>query len=426
MRADASNRNMRHTRIVLTVFLAASLIASAHSAQTAHQSSAAKKPKAAKKIAAKPPAVVEDWPVWGGKNRDFIVNTSGLADSWPAAGPKKVWSRTLGDGYSAVAEEGGILYTAIRRNSRDVITALDAATGKTIWEYEYENPFTNDYAEAVGPGPYAMPQVVGDRVVRASGTGKIHSLDKKTGKPKWSHDLYNEFHATQLRYGYSCHALPYKDTLTYRAGGEGDGVIAFRQSDGALVWKALQFTNSHSSPLLNPDLARQVQELLFPLPVRLDESWDLDHGTWSVLCHVYPQADISVVQLSIDETQPGSYHYKIGQRLAPLREEGVLIVGSGNLVHNLHAYAWGRHVVEPFDWAVKFERQAREMILAGDHRPLVDYERLGREARLSIPTPDHYLPLLYVIAARQPGEAVGFPVEGVDGGSISMLAVKVG
>jgi outer membrane protein assembly factor BamB len=98
---------------------------------------------------AKPPAVGEDWPVWGGKNRDFIVNTSGLADSWPAAGPKRVWSRPLGDGYSSVAEEGGMLYTGFRRNSRDVITALDAATGKTLWEYEYENPFTNDYSGGV-------------------------------------------------------------------------------------------------------------------------------------------------------------------------------------------------------------------------------------------------------------------------------------
>lgn len=104
-----------------------------------------------------------------------------------------------------------------------------------------------------------MPEVVGDRLITASGTGKIHSLDKKTGKVKWSHDLYNEFHATQLQYGYSCHALPYKDMLIYQAGGEGDGVIAFRQSDGAVVWKALQFTNSHSSPLLiNVDGQPQV------------------------------------------------------------------------------------------------------------------------------------------------------------------------
>jgi outer membrane protein assembly factor BamB len=233
---------MRYTCIALTV----SLTALAYSAQANDKAAIAKKTAAA----AKPAAAAEDWPVWGGKKRDFIVHTAGLADSWPADGPKKVWSRPLGDGYSSVAVEGGVLYTGFRRNSRDVITALDAATGKTLWEYEYENPFTNSYSEAVGPGPYAMPQVVGDRVVTASGTGKIYSLDKKTGKPKWSHDLYNEFHASQLQFGYSCHALPYKDTLIYQAGGQGDGVIAFRQSDGAVVWKALQFTNSHSSPLL--------------------------------------------------------------------------------------------------------------------------------------------------------------------------------
>jgi 4,5-DOPA dioxygenase extradiol len=176
----------------------------------------------------------------------------------------------------------------------------------------------------------------------------------------------------------------------------------------------------------DPGLARRIQALLEPLPVRLDESWGLDHGTWSVLCHVYPQADIPVVQLSIDESKPAAFHYEIGRRLAPLRDEGVLLVGSGNLVHNLHAYAWGRHAVEPFDWAVRFEQQAREILLAGEHMPLVDYERLGRDAALSVPTPDHYLPLLYVLACRQQSEAVSFPVEGVDGGSISMLAVKIG
>jgi 4,5-DOPA dioxygenase extradiol len=133
-----------------------------------------------------------------------------------------------------------------------------------------------------------------------------------------------------------------------------------------------------------------------------------------------------VVQLSIDESKPAAFHYEIGRRLAPLRDQGVLIVGSGNLVHNLHAYAWGRHAVEPFDWAVRFEHQARDIILAGEHKPLVDYERMGRDAALSVPTPDHYLPLLYVLACRQQSEAVSFPMEGVDGGSISMLAVKIG
>jgi 4,5-DOPA dioxygenase extradiol len=176
----------------------------------------------------------------------------------------------------------------------------------------------------------------------------------------------------------------------------------------------------------SPELARRVEELLAPLPVTLDPSWGFDHGTWSVLKHVYPAADIPIVQLSIDETRPPSFHFDIGRRLAPLRAEGVLIVGSGNLVHNLHAYAWGRHMPEPYEWAVRFEREARGLLLVGDHGPLIDYDGLGRDALLSIPTPDHYLPLLYVAGTRQQGDAIAFPVEGVDGGSISMLAVRVG
>jgi 4,5-DOPA dioxygenase extradiol len=176
----------------------------------------------------------------------------------------------------------------------------------------------------------------------------------------------------------------------------------------------------------DPQLARRVQQLLAPLPVSLDDSWGLDHGTWSVLRHVYPSADIPVVQLSIDETRPAAFHFEIGRKLAPLRDEDVLIVGSGNLVHNLHAYAWGHHPREPYDWAVRFEKAAREMMLGGDLEPLVGYERLGRDATLSIPTPDHYLPLLYVLGSKRPADATRFPVEGVDGGSISMLAVQVG
>jgi 4,5-DOPA dioxygenase extradiol len=176
----------------------------------------------------------------------------------------------------------------------------------------------------------------------------------------------------------------------------------------------------------DPQLARRVQEMLKPLPVKLDSSWGLDHGTWSVLKHVYPDAGVPVVQLSIDETQPASFHFEIGRRLAPLRAEGILILGSGNLVHNLHAYAWGQHMPDPYDWAIRFEQEARAMMVAADYQPLIAYESLGPDAMLSIPTPDHYLPMLYVIATRQLSEAISFPVEGVDGGSISMLTVQVG
>jgi 4,5-DOPA dioxygenase extradiol len=176
----------------------------------------------------------------------------------------------------------------------------------------------------------------------------------------------------------------------------------------------------------SPELAERIRDLLAPSSIELHQSWGLDHGTWSVLCHVFPEANIPVVQLSIDETQPPGFHYELGSRLAPLRDEGVLIIGSGNLVHNLHAYAWGRHQVEPFEWAVRFETRARELLLKGDHAPLVDYESLGRDAILSAPTPEHFLPLLYIMGLRRKDEQVSFPVEGFDGGSISMLSVRVG
>lgn len=173
-------------------------------------------------------------------------------------------------------------------------------------------------------------------------------------------------------------------------------------------------------------LAKRVQKLLAPLAVVSDQQWGLDHGTWSVLRHVFPVADIPVVQLSIDETQPPAFHYEIGKRLQPLRDEGILLLGSGDIVHNLHTYAWGGHPVEPYDWAVRFEAKARELIAKEEHAPLIDYGSLGQDAFLSIPTPEHYLPLLYVLGAGAAGEQITFPVEGMDGGSVSMLAVQLG
>lgn len=175
----------------------------------------------------------------------------------------------------------------------------------------------------------------------------------------------------------------------------------------------------------SPELAQRVQKILKPLVVELDHSWGLDHGTWSVLHHVYPAADIPVVQLSIDETQPPAFHFELGERLGALRDEGILIVGSGNMVHNLHTYAWGRHIPEPFDWALRFETTAKRLLLDREFEPLVNYESLGPDALLAIPTLDHYLPLLYVLGTRRPDDAITFPVQGFDGGSISMLAVQL-
>jgi 4,5-DOPA dioxygenase extradiol len=176
----------------------------------------------------------------------------------------------------------------------------------------------------------------------------------------------------------------------------------------------------------DPDLALRVKQLLAPIPVDLDQTWGLDHGTWSVLRHVYPDADVPVVQLSIAGRRAGRFHYEIGQRLAPLREEGVLIAGSGNIVHNLRAFAWEKPAMGAYDWAARFEGVAKELLLSGQHADLIDYERLGKDAKLSIPTAEHYLPLLYVLGAGIKGEPVEFPIDGIDGGSVSMLTIRLG
>ncbi|TLY98709.1 MAG: 4,5-DOPA dioxygenase extradiol [Gammaproteobacteria bacterium] len=147
----------------------------------------------------------------------------------------------------------------------------------------------------------------------------------------------------------------------------------------------------------DPALAARVQQLLAPLGVLADHSWGLDHGSWSVLRHLFPQADVPIVQLSIDETRPPAFHHELGVRLRPLRDEGL-----------------------------RFEAAVRARLEAGEHAALIDYGALGNDALLSVPTPEHYLPLLYVLGASLPGEPVMFPAQGMDGGSVSMLAVQFG
>jgi len=175
----------------------------------------------------------------------------------------------------------------------------------------------------------------------------------------------------------------------------------------------------------DPWLVERVIDLAGPVPVRRDLDWGLDHGSWSVLGPMFPDADIPVVQLSLDQRQPGAFHYALGKALAPLREEGVLILGSGDVVHNLGVM---RRTPDapPFDWAVRFNDAVKALVLAGDHQPLAQFERLGPDADLSIPTAEHYLPLLYVLAAQQPGDAVSLFNDAIDLGSVSMLGVRIG
>ena len=173
-----------------------------------------------------------------------------------------------------------------------------------------------------------------------------------------------------------------------------------------------------------PELATRITELLAPVTVGLDYQWGLDHGTWSILHHIYPQSNIPVIQLSMDATQPASFHYALGKRLAVLRDEGVLIIGSGNIVHNLRAYMWDASAA-PLAATTRFEQCVRERLLAGDHTALINYAGLGADVEFAIPSPEHYLPLLYILGLQQDGEKITFPVEGHEGGSISMLSVEI-
>ena len=227
-----------------------------------------------------PASGTENWTLWGGPQRDFKTSATGLfpntGEKWLATPPKKLWQRPLGDGYSGIAVEDGVLYTGYRRAANDVIVALDANTGAQLWEYSYAAPFQNAYA-AVGPGPYAMPQVIGDRVVTVSGIGQVHSLEKKTGRPIWSWDLYKNAGGNPLGFGYSSHPLPYKDSLILVAGGRKSGMLRVRQSDGTAIWQKHRLLNAYSSPILiDVDGQPQVAVLLGNEIVGVDpESGDI-------------------------------------------------------------------------------------------------------------------------------------------------------
>jgi len=172
-------------------------------------------------------------------------------------------------------------------------------------------------------------------------------------------------------------------------------------------------------------LAGRVADILAPVRVRRDEDWGLDHGTWSVLAHVWPKADVPIVQLSIDRTQPAAFHYGLGQRLAELRDEGVIIAGSGDVVHNLRLMRRDG-TNEPYEWAVAFNEEVKRDIASGDHGRLIEWERLGEAARLSIPTDEHWLPLLPVLGAADMGETPRFFTDAIELGSVSMLGVAFG
>ena len=188
------------------------------------------------------------WAQFGGPSRNFHVTASGLADSWPEGGPKQLWKRPLGDGFSAIAVDGDVLFTMYQKGESEAVVALDAKTGATIWDTPYQSPITTNETRA--PGPRATPLVVGDALFTVGSTGKLHRLSKASGKIEWAHDLYAEFKPPLQDEYYAASPLAYRTTIIVPVGAPGASVVAFDQKTGKVVWQAHDFKASYASPIL--------------------------------------------------------------------------------------------------------------------------------------------------------------------------------
>ncbi|WP_286860644.1 MULTISPECIES: 4,5-DOPA dioxygenase extradiol [Sphingobacterium] len=178
----------------------------------------------------------------------------------------------------------------------------------------------------------------------------------------------------------------------------------------------------------SPSLAHETKRIVTKTAVHLDDKWGLDHGSWSVVKHLYPNADVPVIQMSIDYTQPASYHYEIAQQLAELRKKGVLIIGSGNMVHNLRMVVWDKLNTTgyAYEWATLANDKMKKFILDGNHQALIDFRQQGKEFDLAIPTPEHYLPLIYSLALQEKNEDLFLFNDNSVAGSLTMTSLKIG
>jgi len=202
------------------------------------------------------------WTQWGGPNRNFQTEATGLKDQWPAGGPKIVWKRPLGEGYSSPSVENNVLYTMYGRPQEEVVLACDAGTGKTLWEHATSMTFRSDAPE-MGNGPYSTPLIAGDRLFTTGVAGRLQCIEKKSGKLLWTQQLWQDHKGTRLMYGYASSPIAFRDTVIVPVGGRGKAVMAFRQQDGAIAWARNDFGNAYSSPLLiNVDGLEQLVVLM--------------------------------------------------------------------------------------------------------------------------------------------------------------------
>jgi outer membrane protein assembly factor BamB len=273
--------------------------------------------------------VSADWQQWGGPRRNFTVDVGAVATSWPASGPRKLWSRTLGEGHSTVLVEGGRLYTmyrpvgllsTVRRSQEEAIVALDAATGRTVWEHKYSGP-TSGLNLEYGAGPHSTPLIVGDRLFAAGSRKELFALDKKTGRVIWSHDLAKEFGAPLADRGYAASPVAFGGTVIVPVGGSGQAVMAFNEATGAVVWRKQTFAESPASPMLiTVDGQQQLvvfggEEVVGLDPANGEMLWRHPHKTdWGL--------NISTPVWGPDNLLLISSAYNSGTRVLQLRQAG--------------------------------------------------------------------------------------------------------
>jgi outer membrane protein assembly factor BamB len=190
------------------------------------------------------------WTQWGGPYRNFHTDAKGLKDTWPAAGPRVVWKRPLGEGYSSPAVENGVLYVMYGKPREEVVMAADAETGKTLWEHSTPMTFQSDAAREMGNGPYSSPLVAGNRIFTTGVSGRLQCLDTKSGKPVWTEELWSTHRGSEMMYGYASSPIAFRQTIIVPVGGRGRAVMAFQQADGRVAWSRNDFGNVYSSPVL--------------------------------------------------------------------------------------------------------------------------------------------------------------------------------
>lgn len=261
------------------------------------------------------------WTQWGGPERNFVSAPVVLADNWPEAGPRKLWSREIGPGHSSILVDGKRLYTMCRRGDQDVVLALNAETGETVWEYAYDAPPKPDMQLEFGPGPHSTPLIVGDRLYTVGATVRFHCLDKHSGKVIWQHDLMKELGASHLGRGYGASPLAWRDTVILSVGGPEVGLAAFKQDSGEVVWKSEPMRGGYPSPII-ATIAGRPQVIVALAAVRAGLDPDTGATLWKTTVDQQLAAIMSTPIFVAPDKVFFTCAYGGGSQLFQIREEG--------------------------------------------------------------------------------------------------------